>query len=104
MVKVWADPVSLATTPGIIGYFLFLEVLRCFSSPGYRVLVLYIQTSATRYDSSEVSPFGHPRFKAYSAAPRGFSQPITSFVGVLRQGIHCVRLSNFLRYALTSYW
>lgn len=32
--KVWAIPVSLATTPRIIGYFLFLEVLRCFSSPG----------------------------------------------------------------------
>ena len=34
--KVWAIPVSLATTPRIIGYFLFLEVLRCFSSPGSR--------------------------------------------------------------------
>lgn len=32
--KVWALPYSLATTNGIIGYFLFLEVLRCFSSPG----------------------------------------------------------------------
>jgi hypothetical protein len=31
------------------------------------------------------------------AAPRGFSQPSTSFVGVLRQGILYVRLTNFLR-------
>ena len=31
---VWALPRSLATTGGIIGYFLFLRVLRCFSSPG----------------------------------------------------------------------
>ena len=30
---VWAGPRSLATTRGIIGYFLFLRVLRCFSSP-----------------------------------------------------------------------
>ena len=29
---VWALPRSLATTRGIISYFLFLEVLRCFSS------------------------------------------------------------------------
>ena len=34
MKKVWADPVSLATTPGIIIYFLFLNLLRCFSSVG----------------------------------------------------------------------
>ena len=31
---VWALPRSLATTQGIIVYFLFLEVLRCFSSLG----------------------------------------------------------------------
>ena len=31
---VWALPRSLATTGGIIVYFLFLEVLRCFSSLG----------------------------------------------------------------------
>ena len=30
---VWALPRSLATTRGIIIYFLFLRVLRCFSSP-----------------------------------------------------------------------
>ena len=30
--QVWAIPRSLATTGGIISYFLFLEVLRCFSS------------------------------------------------------------------------
>ena len=29
---VWAVPRSLATTRGIIIYFLFLQVLRCFSS------------------------------------------------------------------------
>ena len=31
-VAVWALPRSLATTGGIIVYFLFLQVLRCFSS------------------------------------------------------------------------
>ena len=43
VIKVWALPVSLATTSGIIGYFLFLEVLRCFSSPGYRSKILCVQ-------------------------------------------------------------
>ena len=46
--KVWAVPRSLATTTGIVVYFLFLGVLRCFSSPAYRYLILYIQTSATQ--------------------------------------------------------
>ena len=31
---VWAPPISLATTFGIVFYFLFLRVIRCFSSPG----------------------------------------------------------------------
>ena len=39
--KVWAEPVSLATTPGIVVYFLFLWVLRCFSSPAYRLSALF---------------------------------------------------------------
>jgi hypothetical protein len=52
-----------------------------------------------QYYLHEVSPFGHPRIKACEAAPRGFSQPSTSFIGVLRQGILYVRLTNFLRHA-----
>ena len=31
---VWANPLSLATTNGITACFLFLRVLRCFTSPG----------------------------------------------------------------------
>ena len=57
---------------------------------------LCVQVRVTRYDPSRVSPFGHPRFKVYKATPRGLSQPITSFIGILRQGIRYVRLSNFL--------
>ena len=33
--RVWALPDSLATTTGIVIYFLFLALLRCFSSGGY---------------------------------------------------------------------
>ena len=57
---------------------------------------------------------GNLRIKAYLAAPRSLSQLLASFIGILRQGIHSVRLSNFLRLdrdslqnpilQLTSYW
>src|SRR5688500_3840386 len=50
--------------------------------------VLCVQTGVTPHDGCGVSPFGHPRIEAWSAAPRGFSQPPTSFIGSRRQGIH----------------
>ncbi len=34
VLAVWAIPRSLATTDGVEIFFLFLGVLRCFSSPG----------------------------------------------------------------------
>jgi hypothetical protein len=46
--KVWAVPGSLATTTGIVVYFLFLRVLRCFSSPAYRYIAY--EFSYTPYD------------------------------------------------------
>ena len=56
----------------------------------------HIHLSVLRHDSKWVSPFGYLRFKACSAAPRSLSQPAASFIGILRQGILYVRLSNFL--------
>ena len=49
---------------------------------------LCVQVWVTGHDPSRVSPFGHLRIKALSAAPRSFSQPDTSFIGSWRQGIH----------------
>ena len=49
---------------------------------------LCVQTGVTPHDGCRVSPFGYPRIEAWSAAPRGFSQPPTSFFGFRRQGIH----------------
>ena len=40
------------------------------------------------HDGWRVPPFGNPRIKALSAAPRGLSRPHTSFIGPVRQGIH----------------
>ncbi len=34
VLMVWADPRSLAATDGVEIFFLFLEVMRCFSSLG----------------------------------------------------------------------
>ena len=49
---------------------------------------LCIQTWVTGHDPGRVSPFGHLRIKAISAAPRSFSQPDASFIGSWRLGIH----------------
>ena len=96
VIKVWAVPDSLATTTGIVVYFLFLALLRCFSSGGYLLPTLCIHVGVTRHYSSRVTPFGYLRIKTYVAVPRSFSQLFTSFFGIACQGILCVRLSNFL--------
>jgi hypothetical protein len=49
---------------------------------------LCVQARVTGHDPSRVSPFGHLRIKAISAAPRSFSQPDASFIGSWRLGIH----------------
>ncbi len=59
-----------------------------FQFPRFPLPALCVQTGVTPHDGCRVSPFGHPRIKAWSAAPRGFSQPPASFIGARRQGIH----------------
>ena len=70
---VWAIPRSLATTYGIIIYFLFLRVLRCFSSPRSP-----LQLADNRSATCWVVPFGNPRINGYlllNAAYRSLSRP-----------------------------
>ena len=59
-----------------------------FQFPRFPLPVLCVQTGVTLHDECRVSPFRHPRINAWSAAPRGLSQPSTSFIGIWRQGIH----------------
>jgi hypothetical protein len=59
-----------------------------FQFPRFPLPAVCVQAGVTPHDGCRVSPFGYPRIKAWSAAPRGFSQPPTSFIGVRRQGIH----------------
>ena len=61
-----------------------------FQFPGLPLPALCVQTGVTRHDPRRVSPFGHPRINAWLAAPRGLSQPPTSFIGFWRLGIHRV--------------
>ena len=58
--------------------FLFLRLLRCFTSPGIANSLLCIQRETTRYDPGQVTPFGNLRVKAYlplSEAYRSLSRP-----------------------------
>ena len=66
----------------------FPQGTEMFQFPRFPLSVLCVQTGVTPHDGCWVSPFGHPRIEACSAAPRGFSQPTTSFFGFRRQGIH----------------
>ena len=86
---VWAVPSSLATTRGITICFLFLQVLRCFSSLGWH------PSQGIPTSSGWVAPFGDPRITGYYAPPRGLSQPIASFIASESQGIHRTPLVTF---------
>src|SRR5262249_33519126 len=59
-----------------------------FQFPRFPLTALCVQAGVTGHDPSRVSPFGDPRIKAWLTAPRGLSQPPTSFIGIWRQGIH----------------
>lgn len=59
-----------------------------FQFPQFPLPALCVQTGVTPLTGCWVSPFRNPRIKAYSTAPRGISQPITSFIGRRCQGIH----------------
>ena len=67
-----------------LGWCIFLELLRCFSSPGSPRTPMYSVCDTFRW----VSPFGNLRIKANLPAPRSLSQAITSFVAYHCQGIH----------------
>ena len=67
-------------------YFLFLRVLRCFSSPGLTSSQLWIHCGIQGYDSLWVPPFGNPWVKRLFATNHGFSQLTASFFVFQRPG------------------
>ena len=64
---VWALPLSLATTQGIDSFFLFLGVLRCFSSPRSPSL-----KGSTWPSTMWVAPFGYLRITSCLRIPGAF--------------------------------
>jgi hypothetical protein len=63
---VWAIPVSLATTQGMISFPPATEMFQFAGLPPHG---LYIQPRVTGHDPSRVSPFGHPRINVCSRLP-----------------------------------
>ena len=59
----------------------FPQGTEMFQFPWLPLPALYIQTGVVGHDPDRVSPLGHPRIGARLAAPRGLSQPTTSFIG-----------------------
>ena len=55
---------------------------------------LYIHQAVTTHNCGQVSPFGHPRINAQLTTPRGITQPLTSFISAMCQGIHRVPLHH----------
>ena len=70
-IPVWALPFSLAATHRITCCFLFLRLLRCFSSPGSLPYVMDWRMDDTS-SSYRVSPFRHLRIKDYLHLPAAF--------------------------------
>ena len=70
--------------------FLFLRLLRCFTSPGFALMRYFIHTPMTGHYSRRVFPFGHLRIKAclqlpevYRSLPRP-SSPINAKASTVR--------------------
>ena len=97
--SVWAPPLSLATTRGIVIYFLFLRVIRCFSSPGSP----HYTMDSCNDNVTLLTLCSHIRISTdhgLFATPRSFSQLVTSFFGAMYQGI---LRSLFVAYSFKSF-
>ena len=88
---VWALSLSLAATPEIECLFLFLQVLRWFTSLSSLRRAYEFSSGWCRFPGPG-SPIRTPPDRRSLAAPRGFSQLATSFIASLRQGIHRIPL------------
>ena len=88
-------------------FFLFLRVLRCFSSPGSPPYTMY-----SCMDTWALPQAGFPIRKSLDqrllAPPQSLSQLTTSFIGSQRQGIHPTLFLtwpfHFLRENVTFYY
>ena len=68
--------------------FLFLRVLRCFSSPGMAPHTLFYSGMGTATQLAVGCPIRVSTDRSLLAAPRGFSQLAAPFFALWHQGIH----------------
>ena len=73
-------------------FFLFLLLLRCFSSAGLPPPYYFIHMAVIGHEPNCVSTFGYLRVNRIFAPNRSFSQLIASFIGTWCQGIRPVLL------------
>ena len=66
-----------------------------FHFPTFPPHALCVQARVTPHDWCGVPPFGNPRINARLTAPRGLTQPPTSFIGSWCPGIHRVPLTTW---------
>ena len=89
--RVWADPLSLATTQGV-SLISFPRGTEMFHFPRLPSTCLCVQQAMTPHYRRRVAPFGNPRINGHSTPSRGLSQSFTPFIGSRCQGIHRVPL------------
>src|SRR5690606_19678166 len=82
---VWAPPLSLATTQGIVSFPPGTEM---FQFPGFPSYEYVFPIRCAGLAPARVSPFGHLRLLRAHTPRRSFSQCTTSFIGIWHQGIH----------------
>jgi hypothetical protein len=82
---VWAPPLSLATTQGIVSFPPGTEMFQFPRFPSYEYGFL---ARCAGLAPARVSPFGHLRLLRVHTPHRSFSQCTTSFIGIWHQGIH----------------
>ena len=70
--------------------FSFPQGTQMFQFPWLSLTTVCVRVVVARHDPCRVFPFGYPRICACLAAPRGLSQPATSFIGFQRLDIHRV--------------
>jgi len=84
---VWAIPISLATTPGIISFPPATELFQFADLPHAG---LFCSACCDWALPQPGFPIRTPPDQSMLAAPRGISLPTASFIGSWRQGIHLV--------------